>query len=390
MPSSPSIFDRLSQQGTSASKQRDAEEKQSRLKNEQRRQKETAALTPTKNNIDRKLQAMQRSPPVPQDRATATNQKNVVCSPKQSDALYDRLAKQETISSAAHYHHGGEKQSVSQDKYSVGGCHSQTDKSPTRTDSELAATFNRLYKQDTASSKAHHHKPEEKSFSPKKKVSSTPPPSLLNRRRLDSESSSGPPVPLKLDVYIRTAEEKKNGQSYNTLDFTQNDVRKQINCYAITSKISAKSLAYGIINALFHRDFTPVGRHWEISSATVEEFDTRLDVTLLKNGEEKGGDNIQVFGGIKEAVWDYKDVYSVAKASAKIKISSGGVYVDEYVYSNTDDANEVKGKEIAESKKVALAAAKKKAAATKAKVEKAAAKKAEDEAASAAVSKEEM
>ena len=59
MPSSPSIFDRLSQQGTSASKQRDAEEKQSRLKNEQRRQKETAALTPTKNNIDRKLQARQ-------------------------------------------------------------------------------------------------------------------------------------------------------------------------------------------------------------------------------------------------------------------------------------------------------------------------------------------
>jgi len=336
--SSPSIFDKLSQKGTVASKQRDAEERETRLKNEQRRQMKTAALTPTKN--DRKLKAMQRSP-VPQDRI----KKKLVSSPKQRDELFDRLAKQETFSSAAHHN-----DKTSLDNNSVGGCHPLTN-SPIRTDRELAATFNRLYKQDTACSRAHqYHKPVDKSLSPKKKITPSPPPSLL-QRRLDYKAS-GPLIPLKMDVYIRTTEEKKRGTSYNTLDLEQNDLRKQINLYA-TSKISARALAYDIINALFHRGFTP-GRHWKISPATLEELDTRLDDILMKNGEEDG-DNIEVFVGMKEAVLDYKDLYSVAKLSAKIMISSAGVYVDEYSYFNLN--NEVKGKDL-DLKKNALDAKK--------------------------------
>jgi hypothetical protein len=345
--SSPSIFDRLSKQGTVASKQREAEEKQTRLKNEQRRRKEMASLTPTKNF--RKLEVLQRSP-VPQDRST---KKNVVCSPKQRDALYDRLAKQETISSAAHHYYDNRSQN------NVGGCHPLT-KSPIRTDSELAETFNRLYKHGTASSKGHRHKPEGKSPSTaKKRVTPTPPPSLLTRR-LDfnntSSGSSGPPIPLKMDVYIRNTEEKKNGTCYNTLDLVQKDVRKQINLFS-KSNISARSLAYDIINALFHRDFTP-GRHWQISPATLEELDVRLDETLLKDGEEKG-DNFQVFEVMKEAV-NHKNVYIVARSSARIKISSSSVYVDEYSYCNdNDDAkNMANGMEM-ESKKGTLAAMKK-------------------------------
>ena len=90
-----SVFDRLSQQGTEASKKRIAEECQIRSENEQRRQLESAALTPTKN--DRKLKSIQRSP---------ASQDRMNMSPTQRDELYDRLFKQATISSAAHRHHG--------------------------------------------------------------------------------------------------------------------------------------------------------------------------------------------------------------------------------------------------------------------------------------------
>mmetsp|Transcript_1825 Transcript_1825/g.3335 ORF Transcript_1825/g.3335 Transcript_1825/m.3335 type:complete len:434 (+) Transcript_1825:61-1362(+) len=367
--SSPSIFDKLSQKGTVASKQRDAEERETRLKNEQRRQMKTAALTPTKN--DRKLKAMQRSP-VPQDRI----KKKLVSSPKQKDELFDRLAKQETFASAAHH-----IDKASQDNNSVGGCHQLTN-SPIRTDRELTATFNRLYKQDTACSRAHqYHKPVDKSLSPKKKITPSPPPSLL-QRRLDYKAPD-PLIPLKMDVYIRTTEEKKRGTSYNTLDLEQNDLRKQINLYA-TSKISARALAYDIINALFHRGFTP-GRHWKISPATLEELDTRLDDILMKNGEEDG-DNIEVFVGMKEAVLDYKDLYSVAKLSAKIMISSAGVYVDEYSYFNLN--NEVKGKDL-DLKKNALDAKKQEEADfRRIKDERAAVKRAEEAAAAAAAKAE--
>jgi hypothetical protein len=329
MPSS--IFDRLSQQGTVASRQRDAEEKQSRcLKNEQRRQMEVA-LTPSKN--DKKLKALQRSPiTAPQDQ---TNQKkqSIVASPKQKDALYDRLAKQDTISSAAH--HG----KSFQDNNNGAVLRTQCRKSPKRTDSERAATFDRLYKQDTASSKAHRHKqlPEETSFfSPKKTIAHTPPPSLLTRRLEVDSADTGPPIPLKINIYIRTNEEKKDGKPYNDhFDLTQKEVRKQINLYA-ASKISAKALAYEIINALFHRDFTP-GRHWEVSSAQLEELDTVLDEALVSEEKNRGAqDNsiIDVFDATKTAVYDHKDIYIVAKASAKIKISSEAVYVDEYSYTS--------------------------------------------------------
>jgi hypothetical protein len=327
--SSPSIFDRLSQQGTVASRQRDAEEKQSRMKHEQQRKKNEAALTPTKN--DRKLKAMMRSP-IPQDQAAKKKQ------PVNSDALYERLAKQDTISSAAHHSrgHGNNNNNASTT--------SSYYTSPKRTDSQRNATFNRLYKQDTAASKAHHQPSEEKkTMSPKKKVNITPPPSLLKRLEDKSKttSSDAAVIPLQMNVYIRNTTEKKDGKSYTTLNLTQKEVRKQINLYATTKKISPRSLCYDIINALFHRDFTNDnnGRHWKIASATVEELDVTLDtIRTLLNGDEKNGLNdddndIKVFEVMKEAIWDYKDVYRVAKSYAKIKISSESVFVDEYSYT---------------------------------------------------------
>ncbi len=313
-----------------ASRQRDAEEKQSRTKHEQLRKQNEAALTPTKN--DRKLKAMMRSP-IPQDQKASKKKQ-----PVNSDALYERLAKQDTISSAAHHSrgHGNNNNNASTSSYT----------SPKRTDSQRNATFNRLYKQDTAASKAHHQPSEDKSMSPKKKVNITPPPSLLKRLEDKSKTTStdaaaaGPTIPLQMNIYIRNTTEKKDGNSYTTLNLTQKEVRKQINLYATTKKISPKSLCYDIINVLFHRDFNNDnnGRHWKISSAKVEELDVTLDTngTLLNGDEEKGlndDDDIKVFEVMKEAIWDYKDVYRVAKSYAKIKISSESVYVDEYSYT---------------------------------------------------------
>lgn len=87
-----------------------------------------------------------------------------------------------------------------------------------------------------------------------------------------------------------------------------------------TGNISAHALALGVINALFERDFQP-GAHWEISTAKLDE---------LEDGEM--GEQFECFGAEKEAVCDWKDVYSVATAEATIKISSGDIYIDEYSY----------------------------------------------------------
>ena len=69
----------------------------------------------------------------------------------------------------------------------------------------------------------------------------------------------------------------------------------------------------------------------------MEELDVTLDTNgTLLNGDEKKGlnnDDIKVFEVMKEAIWDYKDVYRVAKSYGKIKISNESVYIDEYSYT---------------------------------------------------------
>ena len=289
-----SVFDRLAQQGTASSAARTAEEKQCRSQQQQRRKEASAALTP-------------KSAKHPPQDPVKSPMKSPKKTSKDQDAFYARLAKQETISSAAHHTEGsGSSQSI---------------KSPKKVGKN--SVYDRLYKQETAATKAHHVKddPKEstKPLSPKK--AQTPPPSLL--KRLENKPTS-PPIALNMKLHIRTKEEKTGGKSYHDLEITQADVRRQINLFQ-AGKISANAIAFDIINALFHRDFDQLAKdhHWEIGTAKLEELDPISD---------KQGGKVLIFQAEKAATLDYKDIYNVAMAKATIKVSSGEIYIDEHSY----------------------------------------------------------
>lgn len=302
----PSVFDRLSQQGTAASTAREAKEKESRAKQERRRAAEAAAALPMKNSA--KLRNLQ----VPQDPSRA--KKPPARSPKQQDALYSRLAKQETASSAAHH-------KVESTTRRVGP------KSPKKSSGQ-SEVFNRLYKQETAATKAHHKKEEPPLPISPRRGKPTPPPSLLKRlEEKRAADKSDQLIPIEMNLHIRTKDGKKEGNPYSPLELTQSDVRKQINLFH-AGKISAHALAFDVIGTLFSRDFKP-GPHWEIGTAILEELDPLTDKTLL-DGEE--GEKFWIYGAHKEATLDWKDQNSFAKAEAQLKISVGNIYVDEYKY----------------------------------------------------------
>lgn len=307
-----SVFERLSSQGTAASNARVAQEKQWREQQKQQHAADAAALTPITNPA--KLEQLK----IPQDHQAGLI-KSPRRTPKQRDEYLSRLAKQETVCSAGHHipdaHEDADYVQIQSPKKATGH-------------SGHSAVFNRLYKQETAASMAHHYVKEEKTPPPlsPRKANPSPPPSLL--KRLEQKSESVPPTPITMNLHIRTKEEKKGGKSYNNLNISQANVRKQINLFH-TGKISARALACDVINALFERDFMP-GAHWDIGSAHAEEMDPLTDKTLLDGGEE--GDKMECFQADKEAIWDWKDIYSVATAKATIKISSDHVYVDEYSY----------------------------------------------------------
>ncbi|KAL9185120.1 hypothetical protein ACHAXT_002897 [Thalassiosira profunda] len=292
-----SVFDRLSQQGTAASAAREAKEKEDREKQQQRRAAEKAAVRP---KMDRaKLQQMH----APQDPKLPK-----VRSPKQKDSFYNRLSKQETASSAAHH------------KAETSGTPGL--KSPKKANSEV---FNRLYKQETAATKAHHLKEEPLPISPKK-GKPTPPPSLLKRMEEAAKSPEKKPVPIEMKLHIRTKGDKKEGKPYSDLDLTQADVRRQINMFS-SGKISDRALAFDIIGALFHRDFTP-GPHWQIGTAILEDLDPLLDKTLLDGVEGE----FKIYGAHKEAKYDWKESNQFARAEGNLLISKGDIYVDGYSY----------------------------------------------------------
>lgn len=291
-----SVFDRLAHQGTAASNARVSEENESRGHHQQLRTAE-AVLTPLREQLK-----------PPQDQAGRI--KSPRRTPKQQDAFFNRLSKQETISSAAH--HIFDHKSLPNHL-----------KSPTTVSSpgEQSAVFNRLSKQETATSMAHHVK--EDPCSPKK-VNTAPLPSL---QTTGLEYRCGHPTPIKMKLHIRYKEDKKAGKSYSNLDISNPDVRRQINLFH-SGKISAHALTFDVINALFDNDFK-YGAHWEIGTAMLDELDPLDDKTLLVSEE---GDKFEVFQVEKQAIWDWKDIYSVATGKATIKISSGDIYVDEYSY----------------------------------------------------------
>ncbi|KAL7538796.1 hypothetical protein ACHAXR_012390 [Thalassiosira sp. AJA248-18] len=317
----PSVFDRLAASGTAASDARLANEKKSREQQQERRRRRKQASVPKANPA--KLQQLK----LPQDPAPIGSPKRT---PKQRDAFFDRLSHQETVASAAHHTtpSGGpvkspKKATTNRDKSAVFNRLYKQETAATKAhhlkeepkktnqkkngSGDKSAVFNRLYKQETAATKAHHPKEEPK------------PDEVLEDK---DKAASVPPIPIKMNLHIRTKAEKKGGESYTNLTMPQADVRKQINLFH-SGKISAHALAFDIIEALFHRDFMP-GDHWDIGSAILEELDPITD--------KESGKKVEIIEAEKEAIWDWKDIYSVATAKATIKISSGCIHVDDYSY----------------------------------------------------------
>ena len=147
-------------------------------------------------------------------------------------------------------------------------------------------------------------------------------------------------------------------------------------------KVSASSLSHDIITELFTMDFQPTDTatshhhhhhhhqvappdtdttttthnpndtttaassgHWQIGTAIVEELDPIADKSFLlhlqnhhTHEEQTSPDNnMKCFWAEKEAIHDYHEIYSVAKAKAIITICAGrstsSMYVDEYQYT---------------------------------------------------------
>ena len=333
MPSTTSIFDRLAHQGTAASKAREAEEKKLRDEIEKRHAAASAATKP---------KALHVKVPPPQDVGGTSPIKSPKLTPQQQAAFFDRLAKQETVSSAAHHH------SNIIPNGSVGGPSPQHKSSPRNHlhhhgegDDAHQSVYNRLYKQETASSKAHHMAakddaatklPPRPLVSPRNNTTTnisattaSPPPSLLQR-----SPPTHPPIPITMNLYIRTHSQKQQQQQHdgkgdNTIQFTTLEVaskrvRKQINLHQM-GKVSASSLSHDIITKLFTMDFQPTDTatshhhhhhqvappdtdtttttatstthnsndtttaassgHWQIGTAIVEELDPIADKSFL-------------------------------------------------------------------------------------------------------------
>merc|ERR1712176_537050 len=132
-------------------------------------------------------------------------------------------------------------------------------------------------------------------------------------------------------LHVRTKQETKEGKCYYNILLSDSDVRRQINLYE-HGKSSAKTLAHDIMRVLFFEDFSPE-EHWEISPAIVEEFQPLLSEKSLLEGIEAQGDEYLFFDGEKKAILDWKCVYAVATACARIVISPCHIFVDEYTYN---------------------------------------------------------
>ena len=70
-------------------------------------------------------------------------------------------------------------------------------------------------------------------------------------------------------------------------------------------KISSCDLVYAIIDAYFDRDHYGSGKHWSSDGSTV-------------NMLPSDNPNIELFDCYASSTWDWKDIYAVAKSSAKI------------------------------------------------------------------------
>ncbi len=108
-----------------------------------------------------------------------------------------------------------------------------------------------------------------------------------------------------------TIEDKYNPEyGFQALDLDQfPDLNEKVNQFANDEHITPSFLAHQLIEALFHRDFND-GPKWDVDSSSC---------TLI----DASSDNFPVsFSCEKQATWDHKDIYAVAKSASKITFLS--------------------------------------------------------------------
>lgn len=80
------------------------------------------------------------------------------------------------------------------------------------------------------------------------------------------------------------------------------------------------SLAISIIETYFSREFSGTGKHWDRDGSRCSKISPE-------------GTEPVVFDAEETATWDWKDIYSVARASARIEISRSASEIRLWNYS---------------------------------------------------------
>jgi len=201
--------------------------------------------------------------------------------PSQSSSVFDRLSSTPTKASAAR---DDEERKIRQEKAAKASAemaitpprtapintalnHNTPLTTPKRTARQIDQFYEKIYKQDTAASKVHHHAVERHATGSTTKTKQTD----------DVEEA-------KLALYIKP----KSSEVVEVDLSLYSNIRKSISNY-YNNKLSARSCALDILEALWKRDYTCKAgedRMWKVYPGTCEED---RDIEGMWNGEELHG-----------------------------------------------------------------------------------------------------
>lgn len=71
---------------------------------------------------------------------------------------------------------------------------------------------------------------------------------------------------------------------------------------------SSSALASAILTALFERDFSGDGKHWDHNGQRINQVDSADAL-------------VEAFDASESSTWDHKDIYAVAKSSGQVQIN---------------------------------------------------------------------
>lgn len=91
-------------------------------------------------------------------------------------------------------------------------------------------------------------------------------------------------------------------------------------------KVSSRQVAQNIIEALFKRDHMP-GERWDVDASSVNSL-----VNEDSSGNEEDHDGL--YYAVKQATWDWKDIYAVSSAKGTIRFlpSIGEIRIENYSF----------------------------------------------------------